>query len=354
MAYGVIYIAHNPRDGKTIFKVGKTERPPEERMKELTSAPSTIGQYSAIAYFVVTDIDAAEIACHKRLSRYRVQDNREFFDIPLERLLQIVQDEVAAFSARDLIPNLQPGNTGPAAAALSADQLLVAARKDKANQDAAWHQALEAAKEDAKNRGTQLIDKGREAERQLEREDLLRWEIAESISFDRPDERVNPLCSVLILSRFSKEPIALLRPGIRGGTYGEVDLSQAIGQPEVWHRSGQVEYLRWKEPDDGRVGRIALSVELENSSGSDRDRGAIPFAWFKVRATPIRYNDRDHFCEEKDHKTRPFKDPNEAFEVFLSLVIENVAKPQVDVRRGSPGGRYILDGGKLLTSALEE
>jgi hypothetical protein len=49
MAYGIIYIAHNPRDGKTIFKVGKTERSPGERMKELTSVPSTIGQYSAIA-----------------------------------------------------------------------------------------------------------------------------------------------------------------------------------------------------------------------------------------------------------------------------------------------------------------
>jgi hypothetical protein len=352
MAYGVIYIAHNPRDGKSLFKVGKTERPPEERMKELTSAPSTIGRYSAIAYFVVTDIDAAEFACHKRLNRYRVQDNREFFDIPLERLLQIVEEEVAVFSARDFVPNLQPGNTGTPAAALSADQLLAVARNGKTNQDAAWHQALEAAREDAKNRGTQLIDKAREAKRQLEGEDLLQWEIAQSVSFDRQDERVRPICSVLILSRFSKEPIALLRPGIRGGTYGEVDLSKAIGQPEVWLRSGQVEYLRWKEPDDGRVGRIALSVELENSSGSDRDRGAIPFAWFKVRATPIRYDDRHHLFEEKDHKTRPFKDPNESFEVFLSLVIENVATPQVDVRQRRGGSIY--DVGKVLASGLED
>ncbi len=210
MAYGVIYIAHNPRDGMTIFKVGKTERPVEERMKELTSVPSTIGQYSAIAYFVVTDIDAAEFACHKRLSRYRVQENREFFDIPFERLLQIVQDEIAVFSTRDLLPNPRAETTGTPAADLSADHLLAAARKNKADQEAAWLQALEAAKEDGKDRGAQLIHKAREAKRTLEGEDLLRWDIAESICFDSPNEIVRPICSVLILSRFSKEPLVLL------------------------------------------------------------------------------------------------------------------------------------------------
>jgi hypothetical protein len=26
MKYGVIYVAHNPRDGENLYKVGKTER----------------------------------------------------------------------------------------------------------------------------------------------------------------------------------------------------------------------------------------------------------------------------------------------------------------------------------------
>ncbi len=143
--------------------------------------------------------------------------------------------------------------------------------------------------------------------------------------------------------------------GIRGGTHGEADLSRAIGKPEVWQRIGQEEILRWKERDDGRVGRISLVAELQNSPGSNRGRGVTPFAWFKVQAIPIPYNNQHQlFCvEEKESRTRPFKDANEAFEVFRSLVIENLVQIQVDVRRESGSGG-IHDGGKLLTSALED
>ena len=92
MKYGVIYIAHNPRDGENIYKVGRSERDVNERMKELTGSTSTLGSYRAEAYFVVCDTEEAEKACHLRLDRYRVQDNREFFDIPLNRLCKILNE----------------------------------------------------------------------------------------------------------------------------------------------------------------------------------------------------------------------------------------------------------------------
>jgi len=107
MPYGVIYIAHNPRDGDSTFKVGKTERRVEERMKELTASTSNLGTYTARAFFVVHNIDAAEQACHNALRRYRVQDNREFFEIPLSRLTRIVSEQVKAYAARDLVPELE-------------------------------------------------------------------------------------------------------------------------------------------------------------------------------------------------------------------------------------------------------
>ncbi len=66
--YGAIYIAHNPRDGEDIFKVGKTDRSVAERMAELTADTSNIGTYTAKAAFVVTDVDAAEKACHNHRS----------------------------------------------------------------------------------------------------------------------------------------------------------------------------------------------------------------------------------------------------------------------------------------------
>ena len=100
--YGAIYIAHNPRDGVDMFKVGKTERSVAERMAELTADTSNIGTYTAKAAFVVTDVDAAEKACHRRLKRYRVQPNREFFKLELRQLVTAVEEEVLPFTAQNL------------------------------------------------------------------------------------------------------------------------------------------------------------------------------------------------------------------------------------------------------------
>ena len=104
MPYGAIYIAHNPRDGENTFKVGKTERALEERMKELKPSTSNLGRYTACAYFIVYDTDAAEQACHRALRQYRVQDNREFFDLPFSRLLRMISAQVQPYAASDYVP----------------------------------------------------------------------------------------------------------------------------------------------------------------------------------------------------------------------------------------------------------
>jgi hypothetical protein len=105
--FGAIYIAHNPRDGVNTFKVGKTERSPDERMKELTAATSNLGTYTFKSFFVVEDMNLAERVCHDRLSRYRVQSNREFFELPFSQLLQIVEDEIEPFLATNFVPEVE-------------------------------------------------------------------------------------------------------------------------------------------------------------------------------------------------------------------------------------------------------
>src|SRR5713101_5775617 len=207
MAYGVVYVAHNPRDGSNIFKVGKTERPIDGRMKELTAATSNLGQYVALAYFVVSDIDAAEQACHKRLNRYRVQSNREFFDIPLERLLAIVRESVANYAARDFFPDLAQDLDTTKVSTQSAAELLAAARGSNATRESQWSTALAEARNTAENSSAQLIKRAVDAARELANEDLLRWEIAKSQSFGNARFPANTICSVLVLSRFSKSPL---------------------------------------------------------------------------------------------------------------------------------------------------
>ena len=363
MRYGAIYIAHNPRDGDNTFKIGKTERTVEERMKELTSATATLGSYTACAYFVVNDIDAAEEACHKRLNHYRVQDNREFFELPLARLIRIVKEEVQRYVARDFSPEVEPDDSATAES-LTPSEMLKAARKHRGEVDQLWDEALAGAKQQISDWFTLIRNRALQAATELRDEDILQWEISETIEIGWIGSEYQTLCSVLVVSRFSKEPLALWRSGLRGWVYGDLDLSRAIGKPEVRKTVGPEKYesVKWKELDDGRVGRVTLLGYIERADSDDRERGITPSPRVIVRATRIEYDDYHQNFKERSDREKSFSDPNEAFEVFLAVVVENAKSPQYDVReeRGSFTTRHgesrtrISDGGKFEMGLLED
>ena len=58
--FGAIYIAKNSRDGDDVYKVGMTQCSIEERMRELTSETSNLGEYEAIGSVIVNDVSEAE------------------------------------------------------------------------------------------------------------------------------------------------------------------------------------------------------------------------------------------------------------------------------------------------------
>lgn len=95
--YGIIYIIHNEQQGHDVFKVGKSSRPVEERLKELNSDTSLIGQFVHKHSFLVKDIDDAEKKSHDVLVEYRIQDNREFFKIDYDNLKKKVFKAVEDF-----------------------------------------------------------------------------------------------------------------------------------------------------------------------------------------------------------------------------------------------------------------
>ena len=81
-----------------------------------------------------------------------------------------------------------------------------------------------------------------------------------------------------------------------------------------------------------------------------------------VRAMPIRYDDYHQNFEAKYHREKSYSDPAEAFEVFLTLVVENAKVPQYDVRQQSGDFRRshgtsqprISDRGKFAMYLLED
>lgn len=362
MPYGAIYIAHNPRDGVNTFKVGKTERIVEERMKELSSSTSNLGTYTSLAYFVVCDIDAAEQACHRALHRYRVQDNREFFEIQLARIIRIVSEQVQPYAARSFVPTQEIEDQPQKQ--LSAADLLKSARESRDNIDRRWDEALASAREKIVQWSSLIRERALHASEELASEVTLKWDIPSSTNIDQIPAHLIPICSVTVVSLFSKDPLVLWHSGIRGGIYGTLDLSRAIGEPKV-RETGigeKSEFVKWKEPDDGRIGRAELLSRIDNAMPYDRERGIAPVPKVIVRATPIRYDDYHQNFEAKYHREKSYADPVEAFEVFLALVVENAKVHQYDIRRQSGNIRRrhgtsqprISDQGKFEMHLLED
>ncbi len=330
--YGIIYIAHNPRDGEHLFKVGKTERFVDERMVELTADTSNIGTYEAKAVFVVRDVDAAETACHKRLNRHRVQPNREFFELELDRLVRAVREETQRFAATIVIPepaSAQRASPTPKSPLERIEKAKQERAKAKGNLDKAVTEAqskLERSFVLIRERVTTIRD-------ELVAFEYLTWEIASDFEEARDAKPPGTICSVMFRSKFSGDPPILKISGLKGGIYGEPDLSRAIEEPKECSSSiakkEDWKFVEWKEVDDGRYGRIEVYGDVI-ASEPHLGTGQVRLV-FGVRAVAIKYDDYHNNWDEHA-RSKIFPSPEEALEAFEELIVGHASQPTVDVR----------------------
>lgn len=89
---GYIYVMINP-SLEGLVKIGKTSRNPEERVKELSSATGVPTPFILVYYREFSDCGLAEKIIHNFLEEkgYRVNENREFFKLPTNTAITIVQ-----------------------------------------------------------------------------------------------------------------------------------------------------------------------------------------------------------------------------------------------------------------------
>jgi hypothetical protein len=78
-APGYLYVFRSPAHGRDIYKVGYTDRDPESRARELSSASGNPVPFLVVQAWAVVDPRAAEVAAHEALANYRLASNREFF-----------------------------------------------------------------------------------------------------------------------------------------------------------------------------------------------------------------------------------------------------------------------------------
>lgn len=95
---GSIYILSNPAM-PGLYKIGMTTRSVVSRIAELNSSTSLPLAFVVEKSMVVSYPWALEQKIHKVLSKYRVNGNREFFQIELDELKAILLNEVAEVRA---------------------------------------------------------------------------------------------------------------------------------------------------------------------------------------------------------------------------------------------------------------
>lgn len=318
--FGAIYIAHNPKDGPHVYTVGKTERDVASRMAELNADTTSLGTYSACGFFVVSDIDAAEQACHMRLKLYRVQENREFFELELGRLLPLVQEAVQPFLARSIVPEIAPEKSeSEAHQGIPLAERLQLQRRRLAKAAEARRSQQEQAEGDL--RATiarweeELKIKVPVVQRTFADLSFVRWEepdviIASQLKFT---------AQVTLLSTWEGERVRLKlaklakkedppRPGaVRkdlGGNFGVIEISE--------------------EADDGRIARLSMFLFGE---------GILGQAKIRVTAEGISYDGHTGLWKYHMAGEAYCSSPDEAVDLLSALISEYAANPVTKARQ---------------------
>ncbi|HHL2708997.1 TPA: GIY-YIG nuclease family protein [Yersinia enterocolitica] len=104
-ANGWVYILQND-SMPGIFKVGMTTTHPIQRANELSRTTGVPTKFSVVESFISVSPEKHEKEIHKILARHRVNEDREFFKCPIEKIISachLVIPDGAAKTVNDLI-----------------------------------------------------------------------------------------------------------------------------------------------------------------------------------------------------------------------------------------------------------
>lgn len=86
--YGFVYVLGN-ESMPGLYKIGHTKFHPAIRARELSAATGCPTAFCVLAYFASEDAYGDERQMHSDLDQYRVNDRREFFSAPADRILSL-------------------------------------------------------------------------------------------------------------------------------------------------------------------------------------------------------------------------------------------------------------------------
>ena len=86
-----VYVLSNP-SMPNLFKIGYTSNTPEERAKQISSSTGVVLPYKVEYAFHCWNGEKLENEVHKRLEVYRINNQREFFQVEFEQAKSIIEE----------------------------------------------------------------------------------------------------------------------------------------------------------------------------------------------------------------------------------------------------------------------
>ncbi|MGA7178744.1 MAG: GIY-YIG nuclease family protein [Thiobacillaceae bacterium] len=94
MAGAYVYVMRCPAHGRDIYKVGYTDRDPEQRARELSGRTAAPTPFLVVQAWAVTEGHQAEQAGHQALEAYRLDSSREFFQAGYSTLRSALESAI--------------------------------------------------------------------------------------------------------------------------------------------------------------------------------------------------------------------------------------------------------------------
>ena len=100
---GYLYLMRSGAHSIDVYKIGKTKRSPQIRAGELSGATGVPTQFEVLYTWEVGDVDVVEREVHRKLRPYRINQRREFFRCPPQKIVETVNsllDDVGHMTAK--------------------------------------------------------------------------------------------------------------------------------------------------------------------------------------------------------------------------------------------------------------
>lgn len=86
-----VYVVRSPGHAGDIYKIGRTSREVGTRNRELSGRTETPLPFEVLASWPVRDAAQVEEKVHAELEPFRLSSRREFFKLPLPRIIETIQ-----------------------------------------------------------------------------------------------------------------------------------------------------------------------------------------------------------------------------------------------------------------------